>query len=70
MEDVDKSENSSLEYEHIYGGDDDDLNLWNEELKEMNEYKGSFMGTYDLKAVWANEEIRKLDQIIYDKTQI
>ena len=30
----------------------------------MKQEKGSFMGTYDLKAAWANMEFRKFDQIL------
>ena len=30
----------------------------------MKQEKGSFMGTYDLKAAWANMDLRKLDQIL------
>ena len=69
IEDLDnESDESSVEYEQIYGGDEDDLNLWNLELREMKENMGGFMGTNDLKVIWANEKHRKLDQIIHGKT--
>lgn len=69
VEDLDQSD-SSYEYEQIYGGDQDDLNLWNDELREMKQEKGSFMGTDELQVAWVNEKLRKLDHIIRGPAQI